>query len=76
MAQVNYPNQMIQELTKLILEHGNTEVGQRLQGLMGKSKSEIVNGLEQIVKDIKTKDLKADSATSQTIKHVYRKITS
>lgn len=66
---------MIQELSTLILKQGHTTVGTRVLELVDKPKKEIVDGLEKIISELKTGDLKADSATKQTIKHVYRQIT-
>lgn len=76
MAQVEYPNQITLELAELILKHGQTELGTRFQNLIGKSKKEIVAEFEQIVSEIKTGDVVTDNATKQTIKYVYRQLTS
>lgn len=69
------PTKLIGELSQVILDHGHTTVGTRVLELVGKDKKEIVNGLESIISELKTGDLKADNATKQTIKFVYRQIT-
>ena len=66
---------MIQELSTVILKNGHTTVGTRVLELVGKPKKDIVDGLERIISELKTGDLKADTASKQLIKHVYRQIT-
>lgn len=76
MAQVEYPNQITKQLAELIIKHGNDALGTRFQNLVGKSKKEIVAEFEKIVSEIRTGDVKTDKPTVQTIKHVYRQLTS
>ena len=70
-------NEMIIELHNVLFKHhGETSpIVHRLREISDGNKKEIVNGLEAIISELKTGDLKADSATKQTIKHVYRQIT-
>jgi len=69
------PSEFMGQLSEVILKHGHTTVGTRVLSLVGKEKREIVDGLEAIISELKTGDLKADTATKQTIKYVYRQIT-
>lgn len=69
------PSELMGQLSEVILKHGHTTVGNLVLSLVGKEKKEIVDGLEAIISELKTGDLKADSATKQTIKYVYRQIT-
>ena len=66
---------MITDLAAVILKNGHTTVGNRLLELAHQSKMNQIAGLETIVSELKTGDLKADNATKQLIKHVYRQMT-
>ena len=66
---------MIAELAGVILKNGHTTVGTRILELVHKDKKETIDGLEKIISELKTGDLKADTATKQLVKHVYRQMT-
>jgi hypothetical protein len=76
MAQVEYHTQLVKDLADLIIKQGdgNDPLSKRLQLIINKSKMEILTELEKIIKECKSKDLKVDNATFQTLKHVYRKL--
>jgi hypothetical protein len=66
---------MIVDLAAVILKNGHTTVGNRILELAHQSKMNQIAGLEAIVSELKTGDLKADTATKQLVKHVYRQMT-
>jgi hypothetical protein len=66
---------MIAELAQVLLKNGHTTVGNRVLELAHQNKMTQIAGLETIVSELKTGDLKADNASKQLVKHVYRQMT-
>lgn len=66
----------IDGLFKVVTEHGNESVINRVRELIDKDQRTVVAGMEQIIIDFKTGDLVADTPTKQIIKYAYRKVTS
>ena len=66
---------MIADLASVILKNGHITVGNRILELSHENKMNQITGLEIIISELKTGDLKADSPTKKLIKHVYRQMT-